>query len=263
MSDIAAYRAAEVVGGELVNLMMDGGDVMAEVLLDYAVDSVIRARVNLIPSTRVEMVSGRRILVKVPTQLERYPASGLLMQVLAEVSYARFGESPVPVAIGMGSRLATIDAEAQALQTALRSLMMRPGSDFWDFSRGRDLLNLPGTLVSVSDITLASRKVQVAVDRYNSNLTQAAQSRVRPYQYAVATRKAPTHRVVKIEAQSVRVMTRIEAEQQYLKPSAIVSSDVAPGSSGDANETMIVLNLVHLVQGPNSSAKPVASSITV
>lgn len=259
--DIALYRASEAIGGRVDRMIGrdSEGRLLVELVLQRNVTVILSVTVNGIPSPSIEIYGERRVLVTVPLQLAQVALRNLLFVVIAEVDFELINETPVPTTIGIGLRPSTFSGPSEALQTAVRSLYMDPGSDIWNRERGGGLRSLRNQLVGRNDESRFAQIVQVAIDRYNANV-----SKLRTFgrSRTSVTRTLTQYRVSRIQLQSVRILSyaRTQAEYGYLPAIGSTKQDVFRDVDSDA--PVIVVNLLMTVQGPQGTVEQVSSSLT-
>lgn len=255
MTDVAIYRSVEPVGGRIISDYVSGGTRFLEVRLDRAVDSVLRAEVNRVASPAVELFSPSLVGIAVPVQYEGVRSAQLAVVISAESAVSLRTTGVIPTSPGIGSRVEIIDAEAQALQSAVRALMMSPGTDVDEPLRGGGLRNLAGQLVNADDTSRLVRVAHTAVQRYNA-YAAALNRRSR------RGRLASGYRVVRVELLSLRVYTRAEAQQRLgIRTAATTSGFTA--SNYDPNDAVIAVSLGHDLRSPRGTTSRVSSAVAV
>lgn len=261
--DVALYRASEAVGGRVERVIgVDPIDGLkrVEILLDRPVSVILKVEVNRRASPEIVQYGAKRVTVAVPSEISGLALHLLVFVVFAEISFDQINQTPVPTSIGIGLRPATIDKESQALQTAVRTLLMRPGTDIWSPERGGNLRALRSQLVSGDDTTRLTRIVQVALDRYNSSAARlSSPGRTR----TSAPRKMATHRVSRITLQFVHLLTRERAERVLgLLTTASTSTSVLRDNL-DASDKVIAVSMLMTLQGPRGASASASTAISI
>lgn len=234
--DIALYRAVSPVTGEVRRVLPpttpEEGPTL-HVWLDVPVQSVLRAEVNQHPVAGVELYGEQEVLLILPPRLRSASLPSLELAIFAEIDFKELEGRTVPGMIGIGRKPAAIDGPAEAVQRAIRELMMSPGTDSWNPERGGGLITLRKyTFAGIGEI---SRLVSVAVDRFNRG-------------GAAASRTRSSSRVSAISVRSVRLVDLVTLRREMQIPST-VGRAVLPSRSEKA--VSIALNLV--VSGPRST----------
>lgn len=262
MTDIALYRASESVGGYIDRALPPDelGRISVSLVLDRPVDVVLMVTVNGLPSPSIEIYGERKVIAKVPQQLVYADPSELVFVVIAEVSFELINETPVPTSIGIGLKPSLINNEAEALQTAVRSLYMDPGTDIWNPSRGGGLRSLRSQLVGRGDEARLAQIVNVAIDRYN-----ATAGRLRSFGRSRTSvrRTVNRYRVARMQLQSLRILTQASAQAQLGSTPAIGSTREDIFRNVDPSDPVIVTSILMFLQGPEGSTEQVSSSLTV
>ena len=255
MTDLALYRAVEAYSGAVLTLFRDDEDglLRAEVRIRAKVSTVFRSTVNGVDSPLIELLSGDIVRVAIPAAFETMPLSQLRIVCYADASLDQAETNSLPATIGFGVRVGLHSPEMAALQSAVRSLMMSMGSDIWNPSRGGGLRQLKGLLIDPNDTSRLVQLVQIAVDRYNSNVGSGRTTK----------RKATTYRVTRMEVQSVRAMTAAQAEVEFLSTSYSQEARVASSLSSDPSDVIIAASIVHDLQGPSGKITRVSSAVAV
>lgn len=238
MADLSILRAAQLVGYRLVALCPeDDGTVRAELKLDFPVDAVLRAKVNGVLSDEVDLLGADSVLVALPPRMRSLAADELTFEVLVEGSVSTLSGGVTPGSYGIGLRPRQVEGLDEAVQYAVRSLMMKPGADVWSPARGGGLLSLRQKTLAASELADVASKVGVMVSRTNATLS---------------TRKATGGwRVVRISVREIRYLTAAEATSRY--------GGTFP--SGWA-QPILAVTLVHHVQGPGETLD-VASAVSL
>lgn len=262
MTDIALYRTVESVSGRIEKLFPAEEDGLrrVEILLDRPVSTVLKVEVNRRASPEVIQYGERRITAAIPLELSNLALDLLAFSVVVEISFDQINQTPVPSLVGIGLRPSTIDRESQALQTAVRSLLMSPGSDSWDRSRGGGLRQLRNVLVSEDDLSRVTRVIQVALDRYNSQaskLTSFGRSRVS------SVRRPPTHRVTNIELQFVKFMQREQAERTLGLLTGVATNQSVLRENVDPTDRVIAISLLVTLRGPRGETTDVSTAVSI
>jgi len=255
VSDIALYRAVEGYATRVGGLFRDDidGFLRAEAHLPQNVSTIYRATVNGRLSPAVEMLSNRVALVAIPPELEILTRGEIEVVCFADATLEQTEKAALPATVGFGLRVTEYDGEMQALQTAVRSLMMSAGTDVWDPSRGGGLRNLKGVLVDANDMTRIVRRVQIAVDRYNANVgtRRTRTPRRRPAKY----------QVVRMETLSVRALSHRDVEQRFLNKAAYSGGESL--TAGDPNDVVISVSIGHDLRGPKGRVRRISSAMAV
>jgi len=255
MTDLALYRAVEGYTGAILTVFRDDEDgyLRAEIRLKANVSTVYRATVNGVDSPVVELLSDTVVRAAIPVQMETLTLSQLRIVCYADAGLDQTENAALPATIGFGLRVGMHNPEMQALQRAVRSLMMSTGSDIWEPARGGGLRQLKGLLIDPSNTARLVQLVQIAVDRYNSNVTQSRSSK----------RKASSHLVTRMEVLSVRAMTAAQAEYEYLAKDAPEEVELINSLSADPNEVVIAASIMHDLRGPTGKITRVSSAVAV
>jgi hypothetical protein len=255
MTDLALYRAVEAYTGSILTLFRDEEDglLRAEVRLKAEVSTVYRATINGTDSPKIELLSNTVLRVAIPAAFESLPLSQLRVVCYADASLSQTEKTALPATIGFGLRVTMHNAEMQALQRAVRSLMMSMGSDIWEPNRGGGLRQLKGLLIDPSNTARLVQLVQIAVDRYNSNASTRRSTKKRASQY----------QVTRMEVLSVRAMTAAQAEYEYLTKAPSEEVELINSISADPNEVVIAASIMHDLRGPTGSITRVSSAVAV
>lgn len=255
MTDLALYRAVDAYSGRVLALFRDDSDglLRAEVRIKANVSTVFRSTVNGVDSPLTELLSKDIVRVAIPTAFESLPLSQLKILCYADASLDQAETNSLPATIGFGVRVGKHNPEMAALQKAVRSLMMSMGADIWDPSRGGGLRQLKGLLIDPNDTSRLVQLVQIAVDRYNSNVGNGRTTR----------RKASPYQVTRMEVQSVRAMTVAQAEVEFLSKTYSEEAQLVSSISNDPSEVVIAASIVHDLRGPSGSITRVSSAVAV
>lgn len=231
--DLALYRAISSVTGEVTRVFpAENEDVgpRLQVRLDTAVQSILRAEVNQRPVAAVELYGEREVVLTLPKRLRSADVPTLELAMFAEKDFKDLEGQTVPGMVGIGNRAALLDGPAEAVQRAIRELMMAPGTDTWNPNRGGGLIFLRQyTLMDINEI---SRLVSVAVDKYNRGAGSATRSAKR------------TSRVSAMSVRSVRLLDLVSLRREFRIP-ATVGRSLLPGGS----ERAVSINLSMVVSG--------------
>ena len=245
MTDISVYRPVAPVGGALESRYRENGEEFLQVLLDRDTDSVVMASVNDIPSPEILMIGIRRVACRIPASIKDLPTISLRVSVLAEVSLDDLTEVPVPAVIGLGPRPTVGDEVHTAMQSAVRTLLMSPGSDYDHPERGGGLLLVQDG--RFSDLASATRVVTVAVDRTNSYLARSRSA-------------SGTTRVLRMELQNIRMIPRVlfEAQAAFRQYAAATVERLSRDTS---SERVLAISLRMKVRLPNGQISDFSSSV--
>lgn len=258
--DLALYRAVERIGGVVISVRpTDEGDPSLVIRMDRPANTVLKVDVNRRLSPRVTLFGDRVMEVVIPEDIRGLDPRSLVVRIFAEVTYDRIGSTAVPSSIGIGLRPTTVDGELQALQTAIRSLRMSPGSDIWDYARGGGLLEESNTLYSREDTQRIARRFQVAVQRYNE---QAAKIFGIGRTRSTVRRRIPTHRVTRMEVQAVKVLVREDVENRLGIVDGVGFSVGQIRSALQSSELVIAASILTSLRGPNGSTSRVSTALT-
>lgn len=171
MSDLALYRSVASIPGSLAARFVDDGDEWLEISLDRPVETVLGVTANGSNLSDILIVGKQRLRAKVPPPVRSIPNISLRIHVAAEIPFEQWGTLQIPSIIGIGPRPAISSDVLTALQSALRSLLMSPGSDYDHPSRGGGALRLIRD--TMADLPELTRKLTIAVDKTNAYLTRA------------------------------------------------------------------------------------------
>lgn len=199
--DIALFRAAAPVPGQVVRARAPEDEESGpslELLLDRPVRSVVRAVINDRDAKRVELHGEREVVITLPSSFARVPLSALSVSILAEQELRDLEGRTVPGFFGVGSSLSMTEGPSEAIQRAIRELMMSPGTDTWNRTRGAGLIAVRSYPLATEQEL--SRMVATSVSRFNTSRQQARAGRA-------------SYRVTRMEVQSVRRITAIEARR--------------------------------------------------
>lgn len=254
MTDLAVYRTIQPVGGRVVQEYVTDYRYLV-VRLDRRVDTVVSATINRIPSQAVELLSSDLVAIAVPERYVDVRPAALSVVIQAEAAISLLSSGTVPTSIGVGPRVELIDGAAQALQNAVRTLMMSPGTDVDDPLRGGGLRNLSGQLVSRDSTTELVRIVQTATQRFNAYTAASSRKGTRG-------RVASGFRVIRVETLSVRVFSRAEA-QRSLGILTAGTTDALSASNYDPNDAAIAVSLGHDLRSPRGRLSRVSSAVVV
>lgn len=256
--DLACYRAVEPVTGRVLGIVSaeanaDYGLPAVEIALKTPVATVVRATVNGTDSSVVELVGKQRVLVTVPEVVAQLDPRYWVVRVYAEVDYESLSDVPSPTSIGFGARVTTVAGPMEALQRAVRALLMDPGSDVYNRNRGGGLRRLKGLLLNPSDMSPVARDVQIAVDAYNRTV---AATRLRM--------RADSWHVTRIEMLSIRALTPAQASAEFAstRDRGVATDDSIAGSAAPT-DMILAISFGHDMRGPQGARIRSSSAIAL
>ena len=234
--DIALFQAIAPVPGTLRRILPAGEGRFQLILdLDRKVDAIFRAEVG---GREVELIE-----LHGPTQVSLYTqripggdVRGLQISLYSVADLGNPGPRPIPGFFGLGPRPGRAGGAALAIQTAVRTLRMGPGTDLWNPERGGGLVNLQAS--QRADPSGAARVVALAVDRFNS------------YAAANPSPSAGGYRVSSMEVQRVQLMDARDADAALLQPPTVEGRGGEVAASG---ERVVSISLRVILEQPGGS----------
>lgn len=167
-SDFSVYSAVESLDGTIIRQENRDGAKYLTIALQSPIRVLLRASVSGF-NAAIEGIISRNVLeLKVPSELTDIDSSEYEIAVLAEVRPSEVDSILAPASFGFGPRPSETNGESEAIQRAVRWLMIEPGSDIWDSQRGGGLASIASGVLLTEDLAPLTRRVTTAVDLYNS-----------------------------------------------------------------------------------------------
>lgn len=217
MTDIALFRAIERVPAKVTAVF--SSDVTnlpcVQVTTEQPVDTVFGALIDGRTCASVEQLSETQFILEVPRESWVFAPDSF--EVSIEGIGAGASSGVIPASMGLGKKVHTLQGTAKAIQAAYRELLITPGSDPRNRSRGGGLLQLVrGLHLETSDITA---QVRDCVERANRSLSTS--QNIKPGQPFVSridlvsvTVGSPTARPAALGAQDVVLNLRFRFQVQ-------------------------------------------------
>ena len=165
--DLSAYRAILTIRGKVTRTELP----YVYLQLNRDVDNIVSVKFSGALSPEVEIITPRLIKAMIPGDTTN-AVIGSEISVAAEVSPTNQNGVMTPNTLGFGLRPKTVDGRDEALQRAVRYLLMDPGTDIWYPGNGGGLKSLLSSVLLDTDLRSLSRDLSLVIDKYNSTASR-------------------------------------------------------------------------------------------